>query len=238
MAWDVIRHFMIKIAEIFYSIQGEGQLVGVPSVFIRTMGCNLHCVWCDTRYASWQAEAGQELSINTLVQNILQYPTQFVVITGGEPSIAPRLPALTQKLARRAKHITLETNGTYYHPDICANLVSISPKLRHSIPVGTAYEHEHSQHRLNILALQQWIHHSEYQLKFVIQSPEDMTELHEIIGQLQPKPKPEKILLMPLGNTQEKLSQAYSWLVPECLKYGYRLSARWHIDLFGGQRGK
>ena len=52
----------MKIAEIFYSIQGEGTLVGVPSVFVRTSGCNLRCTWCDTPYTSWQPE-GEDLTL-------------------------------------------------------------------------------------------------------------------------------------------------------------------------------
>src|SRR5581483_10624102 len=55
----------LKISEIFYSIQGEGSLVGVPSVFVRTSGCNLRCIWCDTPYTSWEPE-GQELSLEEI----------------------------------------------------------------------------------------------------------------------------------------------------------------------------
>src|ERR1022692_2538307 len=59
----------LKIAELFYSIQGEGSLVGVPSVFIRTSGCNLRCAWCDTPYTSWRPE-GAEMPLDQIVEQV------------------------------------------------------------------------------------------------------------------------------------------------------------------------
>src|SRR5882724_5942331 len=77
----------MKIAEIFHSIQGEGVLVGVPSVFVRTSGCNLRCTWCDTPYTSWQPE-GEERGIESIVEEVNGYGASHVVVTGGEPMIA------------------------------------------------------------------------------------------------------------------------------------------------------
>ncbi|MFQ3577513.1 MAG: 7-carboxy-7-deazaguanine synthase QueE, partial [Verrucomicrobiia bacterium] len=83
------------IAEIFHSIQGEGLLAGVPSIFIRTSGCNLRCRWCDTPYASWQPE-GEHQDVEEIIQRIRQWPTRFVVLTGGEPMIAPGIRTLCE----------------------------------------------------------------------------------------------------------------------------------------------
>src|SRR6059058_3244962 len=74
----------LKIAEIFYSIQGEGMLAGVPSVFIRTSGCNLRCVWCDTPYTSWKPE-GRDWALREILAETKHYDTRYAVITGGEP---------------------------------------------------------------------------------------------------------------------------------------------------------
>ena len=71
----------MRISEIFYSIQGEGRLSGVPSVFIRTSGCNLRCVWCDTPYTSWNPD-GKEMALEQILQAIESYPLGHVVITG------------------------------------------------------------------------------------------------------------------------------------------------------------
>src|SRR5689334_16567065 len=122
----------LKIAELFYSIQGEGSLVGVPSVFIRTSGCNLRCVWCDTPYTSWQPE-GEDFTIQQIVNSVKEFGGRHAVVTGGEPMIAPEIVSLTEELQRMGLHITIETAGTVYQPVQC-NLMSISPKLRNSVP--------------------------------------------------------------------------------------------------------
>ena len=76
------------IAEIFHSIQGEGELAGVPSVFVRTSGCNLRCRWCDTPYASWRPE-GVPMSVEAIAAEVAGHPARHVVLTGGEPMVAP-----------------------------------------------------------------------------------------------------------------------------------------------------
>ena len=83
----------MKISEIFYSIQGEGMLAGTPSVFVRSSGCNLRCAWCDTPYASWQPE-GEELALEEILARVARYRAHYVVVTGGEPMIAPGAPAM------------------------------------------------------------------------------------------------------------------------------------------------
>ena len=62
----------MKLSELFYSIQGEGKLTGVPSVFVRASGCNLRCSWCDTPYASWEPE-GEDLPVDEIVRRVLEY---------------------------------------------------------------------------------------------------------------------------------------------------------------------
>src|ERR1700691_6312109 len=99
---------LVQISEIFYSVQGEGMLVGVPSVFVRTSGCNLRCAWCDTPYTSWQPE-GEERSLDSIVDEVNSHGASHVVVTGGEPMIGPEIEEMTRRLTQ---HITVETAGT------------------------------------------------------------------------------------------------------------------------------
>ena len=123
----------MKFSELFHTIQGEGQLIGVPSVFFRTSYCNLRCVWCDTPYTSWTPE-NRDISVAESVAAISQYGCKHVVITGGEPFIQPKeLMALCEELDKRGHHITIETNATLFAA-VAAHLISMSPKLRNSDP--------------------------------------------------------------------------------------------------------
>ncbi|MBI4908810.1 MAG: 7-carboxy-7-deazaguanine synthase QueE, partial [Acidobacteria bacterium] len=123
----------MKISEIFYSIQGEGVLAGVPSVFVRTSGCNLRCVWCDTPYTSWSPE-GVDMTIAAIVERVAADSKGHVVVTGGEPMIQPQIGELTRALRGLGQHITIETAGTVA-PEVECDLMSISPKLSNSTPL-------------------------------------------------------------------------------------------------------
>src|SRR5215471_464543 len=101
------------VSELFHSIQGEGELTGVPSVFVRTSGCNLRCSWCDTKYASWAPE-GAELSADEIASEVGQFPTEHVVLTGGEPMVAKGIYQLARELKGIGKHITIETAATVF----------------------------------------------------------------------------------------------------------------------------
>src|SRR2546421_2517051 len=105
----------MKLSELFYSIQGEGKLTGVPSVFVRASGCNLRCTWCDTPYASWHPE-GEDVPVEQIVRRIAEYPARHVVVTGGEPMIMPDIAPLCAALKARGNHITIETAATAYEP--------------------------------------------------------------------------------------------------------------------------
>src|SRR6201991_2582258 len=108
----------MRISEIFYSVQGEGKLTGVPSVFVRTSGCNLRCSWCDTPYTSWTPE-GETRTVESLVSEAVAFGARHVVVTGGEPMIAPEIVPLTRELSARGLHITVETAGTVFAPVAC-----------------------------------------------------------------------------------------------------------------------
>lgn len=228
------------ISETFYSVQGEGSLVGVPSVFVRTSGCNLRCTWCDTPYASWKPE-GTEMSVAEIVAVVQREPTRFVVVTGGEPMVAKGMPELLAQLREAGKHITIETAGTIAPQGVACDLASISPKLAHSTPseakAGKAWAEKHEQLRLQPEVLRAWCENCDFQLKFVVATEADVEEVRAVVASIGVPVPPEKILLMPEGITQEALRARQAWLVEVCKRTGWRYSPRLHIDLFGNKRG-
>ena len=139
------------ISEIFVSIQGEGQHMGVPSLFIRTGKCNLRCTWCDTPQSSWKPE-GSEYTVKELCAFVDQVPQiSHVVITGGEPFLEKELAQLTRKLFLMGKETTIETSGNI-PKNITCSLLSISPKLINSIPykrAGGKHVEMHEKNRLD-----------------------------------------------------------------------------------------
>jgi 7-carboxy-7-deazaguanine synthase len=222
----------LRIAELFYSLQGEGALAGMPSVFVRTSGCNLRCAWCDTPYTSWQPE-GTELPLERILDEVRAHPTDYVVVTGGEPMIAPEIVPLTGRLRELGKHITIETAGTVFHPVDC-DLMSISPKLANSRPEGE-WAARHERTRINPEALGELTRRYEYQLKFVIEKPEDIEEARALAAALE-TPR-ERVILMPEGTDPERLRERARWLAELCKEEGFRFGPRLHVDLWGNRRG-
>jgi 7-carboxy-7-deazaguanine synthase len=227
------------ISELFHSIQGEGSLAGVPSVFVRTSGCNLRCVWCDTPYASWNP-TGTKYEIADLLGEIIAYPAQHVVLTGGEPMIAKGIEFLAAELRANGKHLTIETAGTIAPQGIACDLASLSPKLAHSTPSEEqagpwATRHEATRWQPDVIRA--WINHCDYQLKFVVRNEQDVIELMELLDSSNIQVAAHKILLMPEGIDANILKQSAFAVSELCKRYGFRYTPRLHIDLYGNTRG-
>jgi 7-carboxy-7-deazaguanine synthase len=220
------------ISELFYSIQGEGMLVGVPSVFVRTSGCNLRCSWCDTPYTSWKAE-GRHLGIGEILAYVREHSTGYTVVTGGEPMMAPEIVELTEGLKEAGQHITVETAGTVY-ARVISDLMSISPKLANSTPEGEWHD-RHERTRIVPSVLFQLMKEYSYQLKFVVANEGDVAEVDSLVKKLQSPP--ERVLLMPEGTDLETLTGRAGWVSDVCKRRGYRFTPRLHIQLYGNRRG-
>lgn len=210
--------------------------MGMPSVFVRTSGCNLRCTWCDTPYTSWHPE-GEELTVERVVERAAIFGASHVVVTGGEPMIAPEIIELTNRLRDAKLHITIETAGTCYMP-VCCDLMSISPKLANSTP----YEREdgrwaaqHERLRLQPQVLRRLTGEYDYQLKFVVCGPEDLGEIDAICKTVGAER--ERTILMPEGIDRQVLRERGIWLAEICKTKGYRYSPRLHIELWGDRRG-
>ena len=229
---------MLRVAEIFRSLQGEGLFTGTTSLFLRTTGCNLRCWFCDTPYTSWEPE-GQQRPWRNVLEELLAEDCQHVVITGGEPLLQPDLVPLTQELQAAGRVITIETAGTVYRP-VAADLMSISPKLGNSQPSverSARWAARHASQRCNRSVLHQLIAEYSAQLKFVIDHPADITELEEFLDAPPPLPR-DAVWVMPQARTNAEIEAKSRWLLAAAEAHGFRYSSRLHIAMVGNVRGR
>lgn len=236
------------ISEIYHSNQGEGRLTGTSSIFVRTSGCNLRCGFCDTPFASWHPE-GQMMdsgavfdAINAAIKQC-DRDCRHVVITGGEPMLPDEITTLCQGLHSKELHITIETAGTIYR-DLPCDLMSISPKLSNSTPDEKRAgrwrkKHQDKRHRPAIVS--QLIQRHDYQLKFVVASPDDLPEINAYlaeVNQLSPAQLDRsRVLLMPEGVDIQTLQDRQRWLPEICQREGFSFCQRQHIFWYGNKRG-
>ena len=219
----------MKIYETFESVQGEGMWLGIPSLFIRTAGCNLHCSWCDTPRAR-TTEDSQEIRVEALVQQAEAVPLTHCVITGAEPTLyAEELSLLCDELHNTFKIVTLETNATRY-VECSADLVSMSPKLPGSQADGrtdTWNEDVIKQYAASGAMVQ---------LKIVVGNQD---EAMDSILKLSPLNLPkQQVFLMPQARSRQEHLDAAEWLVPFCTKTGCRFGARLQTLLWNNEPGK
>ncbi len=236
----------MRIAEIFRSLQGEGRLTGVESVFVRTSGCNLRCRFCDTRYASWEPE-GDHLSVEEVVAAVeriagdpavAETPLSHVVVTGGEPMLLPELVPLCTHLRRRGMHITIETAGTRYQPIEC-DLMAVSPKLSNSTPLvdeSPEWIEMHERNRAAPDVVRRLNAEYDCQFKFVVASLADCDEVTAYLADF-PEIDRRRILVMPMGTKAAELAAKAQWLEPYCTERGLTFCPRRHIEWFGCHRG-
>ncbi len=249
------------------TIQGEGKLAGVPSLFIRLSSCNLRCIWqmedgsfcrCDTTYASFHPDHILEFSPDEVFDWVSHNlgAIRHVVLTGGEPLLQKKPLA---QLCRRLKeelgvHLTLESNGSLFDAEVARwiDLFSISPKLSNSTPNPEKLAHYglkeagpykfHGQKRLNLEALQSYIDltqdgKKQLQFKFVVGKTNDYLEIQADFLTPLTNWKQEDILLMPLGATREEIAQSSPLVLEMAIRHGWRFSPRVHIELFGSKSG-
>jgi len=235
----------MRISEIFHSVQGEGLLLGVPSVFVRTSGCNLRCRWCDTPYASWNPE-GEEMTPEEIVHRVNAYACPHVVLTGGEPMVASGIRELASMLKAAGLHVTIETAATVAPllegQGIACDLASLSPKLADSTPsvgMAGAWSGRHEEARCRPEVIRQWLENYDCQLKFVFSQPEQLSEIEELLNEVGTMPgfTRDRVLLMPEGTDARALQEKAPVLAELCIEHGFRYAPRLHIDLFGNTRG-
>ena len=222
--------------EIFYSIQGEGVNIGVPTVFLRLALCNLRCSWCDTKYTwDWDhyeyEKEVRDMSLSAVEGEIRRFGCSHLVITGGEPLMQARhMVPLAQSLKKLDYFIEVETNGTLIPPQDFACLVdqwNVSPKLANS---ANSVKHREVPRALNYFAALPNAY-----FKYVVESPDDIPEivsLNSTYGIAS-----ASTLLMPQAVDSSELIQKSEWLVERCQENGFRFSTRLQVLLWGAKRG-
>jgi 7-carboxy-7-deazaguanine synthase len=237
----------LPINELFYSLQGEGKLAGVPTVFVRTSGCNLRCWFCDSYHTSWEPTHAW-LAVDEIVAEIESHEqADHVVLTGGEPLLHEASVELLDRLGGAGYHTTVETNGTIYR-DAHVDLASISPKLSSSTPTADRdptgegeWTERHEERRIEMDALARLVDDYESQLKFVVTGPEDVPEIEALVGRVRDATDSTvadaDVLLMPEGMTREGLDETRETVAQLAMEYGYRYTPRLHVDLWNDAPG-
>ncbi|MGI0092186.1 MAG: 7-carboxy-7-deazaguanine synthase QueE [Nitrososphaerales archaeon] len=223
------------MSEIFYSIQGEGTNLGVPSVFLRLAVCNLSCSWCDTKYTwDWQHyeynTEVKEMTIVDVLGQILRHDCKHLVITGGEPMLQQdELAILLPSLKREGFEIEIETNGTILPIDPVAKNIdqwNLSPKIANS---GNATD---AREKPDVYAYFKNLPNSYF--KYVVESNDDLQEILNLVAKYRLPAR--KVMLMPEAVTEEKLREKSAWLAEVCKNKGFRFTTRLQIILYGNKR--
>lgn len=222
------------ISETYESFQGEGPFAETPSLFIRTSGCNLRCSFCDTPFTSWNPE-GEQVSLDELAKQIHDSSAPHVVLTGGEPMLAPQLTELSEICRKAEKVITIETAGTVDRSVEC-DLMAISPKMQNSTPDDDAWSVRHEETRHQPAVIRSLLKRYSAVLKFVIDHDVDVDEVAAYLEEF-PEVSPDSVWLMPQAKTQQELADKSDWVRLAAEAHGYQFSSRLHVEKFGDVRG-
>lgn len=234
----------LPINELFYSLQGEGKLSGVPSTFVRTSGCNLRCWFCDSYHTSWEP-SGDWMGVEEIIEGVEGRGADHVVLTGGEPLIHDASAELLERLSDRGYHTTVETNGTVV-PEVPIDLASVSPKLASSTPTPQKdpkgegeWAERHEERRIDLDTLSLICERYDHQLKFVVTERKDMDEITDLLSRLRERVsvRDEDVLLMPEGATRERLDETRGRVADLAMEYGFRYTPRLHVDLWNDAPG-
>ena len=206
----------MRICEIFHSIQGEGLMMGVPTTFVRTVGCNLRCEWCDTQYSM---DGGEEMSLDSIMERIGD--VKHVCVTGGEPMLQPEIPELLRRLVSAGKQVVLETNGSVDLSDVPRDplmLISMDIKCPSS---GMTDRMLYSN--LSLLSRKD-------QLKFIVRDDEDFDFAQDVLKRY---PVDTNVIFGPVGGTVK-----LEWLVDMVLESGVdaRVLPQLHKIIWGDKR--
>ncbi len=216
-----MRSPVLKINEIFHSIQGESTKAGLPCVFVRLTYCNIRCVYCDTEYAFYE---GVDRSIDDIVDEVKSFNCRLVEITGGEPLVQENVHILIKELCDLGYEVLIETGGSL-------PIENIDKRVKIIMDLKTPYSRMEKKNRYeNIQHLK-----STDEVKFVIGSREDYEWVKDIILTYDLLNKVEQVLLSPVFDKVENIQLA-EWILQDKLNVRFQLQMHkyiWHPETRG-----
>src|SRR3989338_5866531 len=219
---------LLKLSEIFYSIQGEGGSIGRPSVFLRTALCNLQCRWCDTPYTwDWKNHDIKkemfEAGLDAVTARIREWDCKNIVLTGGEQMLQQKgLAALMEQLKPEGYFFEVETNWTMaIEPkfDALIDQYNCSPKLKNSGNAASACETKY---------FKMYAQNPKTWFKFVVEDQKDLAEVEIFVS--KHNLQEGRILLMPQAKTKLELKKKGESVLKMALQKKWGFSARRHIE--------
>lgn len=223
----------LTVNEIFERVAASAQAGDLPPIpqTIAVSGSQAKAQVRDTLTDSQVADSH-------LPESHLPESIRHVVLTGGEPLLTREINELCAILKQRGFHLTIETAGTIFRELDC-DLMSISPKLSNSDPEQSRagawrLKHQTTRHRPDIV--RQLLQRYDYQLKFVVDQPDDISEILSYLDLIQPVSS-AAVMLMPQGIEQAELVAKADWLQAVCDEHGFTFCPRKHIEWFGNRRG-
>lgn len=205
---------MLKVNEIFKSIQGESTFAGLPCTFVRLAGCNLRCTYCDTNYAYYN---GKEISDDDIIAKIEEYGVNLVEFTGGEPMLQEGTPKLVKKLMDMGYEVLFETNGS-----ICLGCLD----KRLNIIMDFKTPKSGMSERMNVKNFE-FLKKTD-QIKFVIMDRSDYIWAKDVIVENKLNKRFDNILMSPVhGELPSR--DLVAWILEDNLRVRVQLQLHKHI---------
>jgi 7-carboxy-7-deazaguanine synthase len=237
----------LVVSEIFGpTISGEGATSGQRCGFLRLMGCNLHCSWCDTPY-TWDSsrfdlvKQGVRMTWSVIVDRLIAMDVDFVIISGGEPLLHQKQPAwdlILLALSGAGIRVEVETNGTVIPNRTSRDWIrrfTVSPKLAHAGDPESAriVPEAIGAYRLMMEQFGEW--KDRVIFKFVCATPDHVTEVQRWAKIFQIRQ--ESIWIMPEGVSSEELCDHLAVIIDPAIVAGFNVTTRLHIHAWGNERG-
>jgi 7-carboxy-7-deazaguanine synthase len=210
----------LRITEIFHSLQGESNTVGLPTVFVRLTGCPLRCGYCDTTYAF---KGGEWMSLEQILGDVRRYGAGYVTVTGGEPLAQAECPALLAALCDAGYQVSLETSGAL-------DVAAVDPRVVKVMDIKTPGSGEESK---NLLENLDYLTRRD-QVKFVICDEGDYLWSREFVAEHRLNERCEVLFSPALG--RQDATQLAEWILRDRLQVRFQIQL--HKLLWGDVAGK